>query len=55
MVGKDNKAEQRKITLGNAIDNCWLVKSGLNEGDQVIVDGLQGLSAGMAIEPTPMT
>ncbi|HFF2653051.1 TPA: multidrug efflux RND transporter periplasmic adaptor subunit AdeD [Acinetobacter nosocomialis] len=55
VVGKDNKAEQRKITLGNAIDNCWLVKSGLNEGDQVIVDGLQGLSAGMAIEPTPMT
>ncbi len=55
VVGKDNKAEQRKITLGNAIDNCWLVKSGLNEGDQVIVDGLQGLSAGMAIEPTPMS
>ncbi|MDE9408797.1 multidrug efflux RND transporter periplasmic adaptor subunit AdeD [Acinetobacter nosocomialis] len=55
VVGKDNKAEQRKITLGNAIDNRWLVKSGLNEGDQVIVDGLQGLSAGMAIEPTPMT
>ncbi len=55
VVGTDNKAEQRKITLGNAIDNRWLVKSGLNEGDQVIVDGLQGLSAGMAIEPTPMT
>ena len=55
VVGKDNKAEQRKITLGNAIDNRWLVKSGLNEGDQVIVDGLQGLSAGMAIEPTPMS
>ncbi|NUF12148.1 multidrug efflux RND transporter periplasmic adaptor subunit AdeD [Acinetobacter oleivorans] len=55
IVGKDNKAEQRKITLGDAIDNRWLVTSGLKAGDQVIVDGLQGLSAGMTIEPTPMS
>ncbi|MDO7245568.1 multidrug efflux RND transporter periplasmic adaptor subunit AdeD [Acinetobacter pittii] len=55
VVGKDNKAEQRKITLGDAIDNRWLVTSGLKAGDQVIVDGLQGLSAGMTIEPTPMS
>jgi len=55
IVGKDNKAEQRKITLGDAIDNRWLVTSGLKAGDQVIVDGLQGLSAGMTIEPTQMS
>ncbi|KQE92113.1 multidrug efflux RND transporter periplasmic adaptor subunit AdeD [Acinetobacter lactucae] len=55
VVGKDNKAEQRKITLGNAMDNRWLVTSGLKAGDQVIVDGLQGLTAGMTIEPTPMS
>ncbi|MEN4915390.1 multidrug efflux RND transporter periplasmic adaptor subunit AdeD [Acinetobacter pittii] len=55
IVGKDNKAEQRKITLGDAIDNRWLVTSGLKAGDQVIVEGLQGLSAGMMIEPTPMS
>jgi len=54
IVGKDNKAEQRKITLGDAIDNRWLVTSGLKAGDQVIVDGLQGLSAGMAVKPTPI-
>lgn len=55
IVGKDNKAEQRKITLGDAIDNRWLVTSGLKAGDQVIVEGLQGLSAGMTIESTPMS
>ena len=55
IVGKENKAEQRKITLGDAIDNRWLVTSGLKAGDQVIVEGLQGLSAGMTIEPTPMS
>ena len=55
IVGKHNKAEQRKITLGDAIDNRWLVTSGLKAGDQVIVEGLQGLSAGMTIESTPMS
>lgn len=55
IVGKDNKAEQRKITLGDAIDNRWLVTSGLKAGDQVIVEGLQGLSAGTTIESTPMS
>ncbi|WP_227062891.1 multidrug efflux RND transporter periplasmic adaptor subunit AdeD [Acinetobacter pittii] len=55
IVGKDNKAEQRKITLGDAIDDRWLVTSGLKAGDQVIVEGLQGLSAGMTIKPTPMS
>jgi len=55
IVGKENKAEQRKITLGDAIDNRWLVTSGLKAGDQVIVEGLQGLSAGMTIKPTPMS
>lgn len=55
IVGKDNKAEQRKITLGDAIDNRWLVTSGLKAGDQIIVEGLQGLSAGMTIKPTPMS
>ena len=55
IVGKENKAEQRKITLGDAIDNRWLVTSGLKAGDQIIVEGLQGLSAGMTIKPTPMS
>lgn len=54
VVGKNNKADQRKITLGDAIDNRWLVTSGLKAGDQVIVEGLQGLSAGMAIKSTPI-
>ncbi|MDF2418496.1 efflux RND transporter periplasmic adaptor subunit [Acinetobacter beijerinckii] len=52
VVGKGNKAEQRSVTLGEAVDNRWLVLSGLRSGDKVVVDGLQGLSAGMTIKPT---
>ena len=54
VVSEGNKVEQRSITLGEAINNRWLVLSGLGSGDQVIVEGLQGLSAGMTIEPTPI-
>lgn len=54
VIGQGNKIEQRTITLGEAIDNRWLVLSGLRSGDKVVVEGLQGLSAGMAVEPTPI-
>ena len=52
VIGQGNKIEQRAITLGEAIDNRWLVLSGLRSGDKVVVEGLQGLSAGMTVEPT---
>jgi len=54
VIGQGNKVEQRAITLGEAVDNRWLVLSGLRSGDKVVVEGLQGLSADMAVEPTPI-
>ncbi|ENV36180.1 hypothetical protein F959_02701 [Acinetobacter venetianus RAG-1 = CIP 110063] len=54
VVVQGNKVEQRAITLGEAIDNRWLVLSGLRSGDKVVVEGLQGLSAGLVVEPTPI-
>lgn len=53
VIGAGNKIEQRAITLGEAIGNRWLVLSGLSSGDKVVVEGLQGLKAGMTITPTP--
>lgn len=54
VVVQGDKVEQRAITLGEAIDNRWLVLSGLRSGDKVVVEGLQGLSAGLVVEPTPI-
>ncbi|MGG2098514.1 efflux RND transporter periplasmic adaptor subunit [Acinetobacter haemolyticus] len=54
VIGQGNKVEQRAITLGEAIENRWLVLSGLRSGDKVVVEGLQGLNAGMTVEPTPI-
>ncbi|WP_161499370.1 efflux RND transporter periplasmic adaptor subunit [Flavipsychrobacter stenotrophus] len=43
-------AVQRKVTLGVAIADRIIVKSGLNEGDRVIVDGVQKLHDGSLIK-----
>jgi len=40
LFGKDNKAEARPITVGDWTGSDWIVTSGLNPGDKVIVDGL---------------
>ena len=43
-------AVQRKVTLGAAIADRVIVKTGLNEGDNVIVDGVQKLHDGSLIK-----
>jgi multidrug efflux pump subunit AcrA (membrane-fusion protein) len=31
----------------------WVVESGLQAGDKVVVDGLQRIKTGMTVAPTP--
>ena len=50
-VGEDGKVEARAIETGRAIGNDWLVTGGVNEGDRVVVDGLQKISDGTAVRP----
>lgn len=46
VLGSDGKVALRMLELGDAAGNQWLVKSGLNAGDQLIVDGLQKIKPG---------
>lgn len=50
-VTGDSKAEARILDAGRAIGNDWLVTGGVNEGDRIIVDGLQKISDGVAVSP----
>lgn len=52
LLGADNKAEPRKLTADRAIGNQWLITAGLEEGDRLVVEGLQGLRAGAIVEPS---
>ena len=42
----DGKVELRTLELGAALADKWVVKSGLQPGDRVIVDGLQRVKPG---------
>jgi len=50
-VGEGNKVEQRPITTGARIGELWLVQSGLNAGERVVVDGLQKARPGVVVRP----
>jgi multidrug efflux system membrane fusion protein len=51
VVGKDQKVEQRIITLGRTIGDLVVVEQGLAEGDPVIVGNLQKLRPGALVAP----
>jgi membrane fusion protein (multidrug efflux system) len=53
VVGADNKAGQRRIQLGQSTSTVAAVISGLQEGEQVIVEGLQRVRPGQAVSPGP--
>ena len=46
VLGKDGKVAQKIITTAGTYGDGWLVTSGLVEGDQVIVEGLQKIKPG---------
>jgi membrane fusion protein, multidrug efflux system len=52
-VGTDNKAEQRRIQLGQSTSVVASVISGLAPGDKVIVEGLQRVRPGQPVSPGP--
>jgi len=51
IVGKENKVARRSVILDRAIEQNWLVKSGLEDGDQLIVAGLLKVRDGVPVMP----
>nr|WP_275531540.1 efflux RND transporter periplasmic adaptor subunit [Duganella phyllosphaerae] len=46
VLNKEGKVEQRVLTTAGTYGSKWLVKSGLADGDQVIVEGVQKVKPG---------
>lgn len=55
IVGADNKAVSREITLGDKVGSYWIVESGLTIDDVVVVEGLTKLQDGLALNVTMAT
>ena len=54
LVGAENKAEQRDVTMGARVGENWIVAQGLKAGDHVIVDGVQKMRPGMVVNAQPL-
>ena len=55
VVGADNKSETRNVELGEKIGSYYIIRSGVNPGDVVVVEGLTKLQAGMDMNVTMVT
>jgi membrane fusion protein (multidrug efflux system) len=53
IVDADNKVHQRMLEVDRAIGDQWLVASGLEPGDRVIVEGLQKVRPGASVRVVP--
>jgi membrane fusion protein (multidrug efflux system) len=52
VVGSDNKVTIKTVKLGPQFGDRWVVESGLQAGENVIVDGLQRVKTGVTVAPT---
>ncbi|HEY7640563.1 MAG TPA: efflux RND transporter periplasmic adaptor subunit [Steroidobacteraceae bacterium] len=49
VVDKDNKVAQRAVNASRTLGESWVVESGLQEGDRVVVSGVQRVRSGMLV------
>lgn len=54
VVGEDNIAQVRRITLGQSSPEQATIADGLKEGEQVIIDGIQRVRPKSPVTPTPV-
>ena len=55
VVDAQNKAEQRRVQLGQSTPSTAVVSNGLKEGELVISEGLQRVRPGQTVSPSPAT
>ncbi|MCC2634360.1 MAG: putative periplasmic linker protein [Ramlibacter sp.] len=53
VVASDGKVSPRPIKVGGSQNGKWVVLSGLQPGEQVMVDGFQKLRPGAPVKPVP--
>ena len=52
VVGPDDKILMKTVTPGTRFDDLWQIDSGLNDGETVVVEGLQKIKDGTLVAPT---
>jgi membrane fusion protein (multidrug efflux system) len=51
VLGKDGKAGYRRVKMGMRVGSLWVVESGLDSGESVVVEGIQKVRDGAEVQP----
>jgi len=51
VVTPENKASIRPVTVGERVGDMWIIRSGVQASDQVIVEGFQKVREGLPVVP----
>ena len=51
VVNAEGMVEERPLEVIEARDGDWIVRSGLEDGDRIIVEGLQKIQPGAPVAP----
>ncbi len=54
VVGSDNKAAYREVSLGASVNGLRIVTSGLKADERIVVNGLQRIRPGSLVAPQPV-
>ncbi len=55
IVDAEGKVQQRMLKLDRTIGDKWLVSSGLEPGDRLIVEGMQKVKPGVSVKAVPFS
>jgi membrane fusion protein (multidrug efflux system) len=55
VVDDKNQVQQRRVSLGQSTPSTAAIMSGLNEGEMVVLDGIQRVRPGIQVVPGPAT
>ncbi|MFY9570304.1 MAG: efflux RND transporter periplasmic adaptor subunit [Blastocatellia bacterium] len=55
VVGPDNNIDIRPVKVGERVGGLTIVEEGLKPGEIVVVEGMQKIRPGMAVNPKPFT
>ena len=53
VVTAESKAEVRPVQVGNWAGDGWIIESGLNPGERIVLDGVLKLAPGAAVQVVP--
>ncbi len=54
VVGPDDKVQLRRVEVGPSVQGCASIDKGVNEGERIVVEGVQKISDGAQVVPKPV-